>query len=103
MKITRRQALPVFTAAGLTAAGGLNALPGLNALLGSKSAQAEDLSTLMDTGPLGEHMKGDPNAPVTIIKYASMTCPHCRNWHIEVYPTITEKYINTGQGEVLFP
>ena len=24
---------------------------------------------------------GDPNAPVTIIEYASFTCPHCKNFH----------------------
>lgn len=102
MKLSRRQALPVFSAAGLTALGSLNGLPVANSLLGAKDANASGLSTLMDVGPLGEHIKGDPDAPVTIIKYASMTCPHCRAWHVNAYPEIKEKYINTGKAKLYF-
>lgn len=95
MKLSRRQTLPLLSAAGATALGGLNT-PGLNTVLGSSIANAANLSTLMDEGPLGEHIKGDVNAPVTLIKYASMTCPHCRAWHKNAYPIIKEKYIDTG-------
>ena len=98
MKITRREALPVFAATGVTAAGALSNIP----VIGSKVANAADLSTLMDKGPLGEHIDGDPNAPVTIIEYASMTCPHCRAFHKNVYPTIKEKYIETGKAKLYF-
>ena len=98
MKITRREALPVFAATGVTAAGTLTGFPAI----GSKFAHAEDLSTLMDAGPLGERIVGDENAPVTIIEYASMTCPHCRAFHKDVYPTIKEKYIDTGKAKLYF-
>lgn len=97
MKITRREALPVFAAGGLTAAGALNGLP----ILKSTHALA-DLSDLMEPGPLGERIVGDENAPVTIIEYASMTCPHCRAFHKEVYPIIKEKYIDTGKAKLFF-
>ncbi|MEM9329871.1 MAG: DsbA family protein [Pseudomonadota bacterium] len=90
MFISRRQVFPLFGAAGFTAFGAANGM------LGVSAANAEDLSDLMEPGPLGEHVKGDPEAPVTIIKYASMTCPHCRAWHVNAYPTIKEKYIDTG-------
>ena len=102
MKITRRQTFPVFTSIGFTALGGLNAIPALKPVIGSTKAQAADLSTLMEPGPLGEHIEGDINAPVTIIKYASMTCPHCRAWHKNSYPTIKEKYIDTGIAKLYF-
>ncbi len=98
MKITRREALPVFAATGVAAAGTLTGLPAI----GSRLAQAQDLSTLMDPGPLGERIVGDENAPVTIIEYASMTCPHCRAFHKDVYPIIKEKYIDTGKAKLFF-
>lgn len=99
MRLTRRETLPVLGAAGLVGAG---AMGGLNGFLGSEEARAEDLSTLMDPGPLGEHIIGDPEAPVTIIEYASMTCGHCRAFHVEVYPEIKEKYIDTGKANIYF-
>ncbi len=97
MKITRREVLPVFAAGGVTAAGALNGLP----ILKSTPARA-DLSDLMEPGPLGERVVGDENAPVTIIEYASMTCPHCRAFHKDVYPTIKEKYLDTGKAKLFF-
>src|SRR5262249_40128466 len=36
-------------------------------------------------------------APVTIIEYASMTCPHCANFAINTFPQLKEKYIDTGK------
>ena len=102
MKITRRDALPAIAAGGVVAAGSVNGLPGLNSVFGSKFAKAADLSTLMEPGPLGEHIVGDPDAPVTIIEYASMTCPHCRAFHLNVYPTIKEKYIDPGIAKLYF-
>ena len=46
---------------------------------------------------LAPHVLGDPNAPVTIIEYASLTCPHCATFHRETFPEIKEKYIDTGK------
>ena len=104
MKITRRKTLSFLGAAsGIALLGGagvfaINAVPGAD----TGVARAEDLSTLMDEGPLGEHIVGDPQAPVTIIEYASMTCPHCRTFHKDVYPAIKEKYIDTGKAKLYF-
>ena len=99
MNLTRRQTLPLFGAAGLATVG---VVGGPGDLLAVKPAFAQDLSTLMDPGPFGEHVVGDPEAPVTIIEYASMTCPHCRRFHKEVYPVIKEKYIDTGKAKLYF-
>jgi protein-disulfide isomerase len=52
---------------------------------------------LLQPGPLGEREYGNPNAPVTIIEYASLTCPHCRNYHAKVFPKVKRAYIDTGQ------
>ena len=40
---------------------------------------------------------GDPNAPVTIIEYASFTCPHCKNFHEGTFKKLKKNYINTGK------
>ena len=45
-----------------------------------------------------EQTLGDPQAPVTIIEYASLTCPHCAQFHTEVLPELKERYIAPGQG-----
>jgi len=40
---------------------------------------------------------GDPAAKVKIAEYLSFTCPHCANFHIEVYPRLKADYIDTGK------
>lgn len=49
-----------------------------------------------------EMIMGDPNAPVEIIEYASLTCPHCARFHTDVFPRLRENYIETGQVKFLF-
>jgi len=45
---------------------------------------------------------GDENAPVTMIEYASFTCPHCANFHSDVYPELKANYIDTGKIRFVF-
>jgi protein-disulfide isomerase len=40
---------------------------------------------------------GSATAPVTIIEYASMTCPHCAAFAVTTFPKLKEKYIDTGK------
>ncbi len=53
-------------------------------------------------GALGDMTIGDPDAPVTLVEYASYTCGHCANFHINILPTIKEKYVETGQVAFIF-
>lgn len=55
------------------------------------------LKDLMKPGPLGEKWLGSENAPVTMVKFASLTCPHCRAFHIRTYPQLKKQYIDTGK------
>ncbi len=61
------------------------------------AAQAETVSGLFDDIPLEDNVMGDVNAKVTIVEYASMTCPHCKTFHEEVLPGIKKKYVETGK------
>ncbi|MEM1382497.1 MAG: DsbA family protein [Pseudomonadota bacterium] len=45
----------------------------------------------------GDAIKGDPNAAVTVIEYASFTCPHCAAFHRDTYPRLQANYIDTGK------
>jgi protein-disulfide isomerase len=51
----------------------------------------------MQAGPLGEPALGSAEAPVTLIEYASMTCSHCANFAVKVFPTLKSKYIDAGK------
>jgi hypothetical protein len=50
----------------------------------------------------GDRAIGSADAPVTLIEYASTSCPHCADFHDEVYPTIESRYIDTGQVRFVF-
>jgi protein-disulfide isomerase len=50
----------------------------------------------------GEQILGNPNAPVTLIEYASLTCPHCAQFHTEVLPDLKERYIATGKVRMIY-
>ena len=56
-----------------------------------------NLAELMKPGPLGEKALGSPTAPVTIIEYASLTCPYCRKFHTTTYPRVKKELIDTGK------
>ena len=67
------------------------------AMMGTLAAQAET-----DKPAVTEMILGDVNAPIEIIEYASMTCPHCANFHSDVYPQLKENYIETGKVKFVF-
>ena len=45
---------------------------------------------------------GDPRAPLTIIEYASMSCPHCAEFHNFTLPKLKAEYIDTGKVRLIF-
>jgi protein-disulfide isomerase len=49
-----------------------------------------------------DFLLGARNAPVTIVEYASMTCPHCANFDKEVMPELRKNYIDTGKVKLIF-
>jgi protein-disulfide isomerase len=51
---------------------------------------------------LEEMILGDVNAPVTIVEYASFTCPHCKDFHLQSFLKLKKEYINTGKVKFIF-
>ncbi len=66
------------------------------------SAQDVNAAELLKPGPLGDKILGAENAPVTIVEYASVTCPHCATFHQQTYPALKSKYIDTGKVRLIF-
>jgi protein-disulfide isomerase len=60
------------------------------------------VADLMAPGELPDVVVGSPDAKVTIVEYASMTCGHCANFHNKVYPELKTKYIDTGKVRFVF-
>jgi protein-disulfide isomerase len=64
---------------------------------GRQVIQNPTVADIMQTGTLPEMSLGRPDAPVTIVQYASLTCPHCQAFHRETFPEFERTYIKTGK------
>ncbi len=54
-------------------------------------------------GPVVEDMAlGQDDAPVTIIEFASLTCPHCAEFHRDIFPRIKDDYIESGKVRLVY-
>jgi protein-disulfide isomerase len=60
------------------------------------------------TGALAQDAKplevalGAEDAPVTVVEYMSLTCPHCANFHNTVLPDVMKAYVDTGKVRMVF-
>jgi len=59
------------------------------------SAEAADKSWAID------EVMGKPDAPITIIEYSSLTCPHCAKFHADTMPQIKKDWIDTGKAKLI--
>lgn len=74
----------------------------LGSLLVWSPVQAEmaaaPVEGLLDPQPLPDVWMGRANAPVTLVEYASLTCPHCANFSVKVFPLLKSEYIDSGKA-----
>ncbi|MCA8927222.1 MAG: DsbA family protein [Alphaproteobacteria bacterium] len=93
--IGRRAALALVATAAvsLSLGGGVPA--------GSQARAADTGDLAVEIGP-DEHVIGDANAPVTIVEYASLTCPHCARFQTEVLPEVKKQLLDTGKARLVF-
>jgi len=93
--ITRRQF--VMSTSAAFALGTLGSFGAFEVFGGRADAETFSVLELEAKGPLDDIPMGSPTAPVTIIEYASMTCPHCAAFAVNTFPKLKEKYIDTGK------
>ncbi len=75
--------------------------------LGPLAASAQEAATseAPATAPLAEvpeMVLGNADAPVTLVEYASYTCPHCAAFHDTVFKDLKKDYIDTGKVKFVF-
>jgi protein-disulfide isomerase len=76
----------------------LKTLAGATLMLAGTPALAQE-----DNGAKVVEMAiGAEDAPVTMIEYSSYTCPHCANFHMNVFPDLKKDYIDTGKVRFVF-
>jgi protein-disulfide isomerase len=96
LPLHRRQLLLAGAALGVAGTGFAYSLPLL-----TSPARADDAppsaADLSDAGPNGDFWIGSDKAPVTIIEYASMTCPHCAHFSATTFPELQKRYIDNGK------
>ena len=62
------------------------------------NAQSSDA----DAAEIIDMVQGAEDAPITVIEYASFTCPHCARFHSDVYKLLRKNYIDTGKVKFIF-
>ena len=116
MSITRRRFFTVGSTFVLAAAGLSGVLlsplhlayadpaatPQTDAKTPTPPADPQLLAELAKPGPDGDVALGSAKAPVTIIEYASMTCPHCAHFSETTFPELKKRYIDTGKVRYIF-
>ncbi len=103
MTITRREFNAGIGAVALAGGAIVSGLAALDArFFGQAAAQTVSSVELMAPNPLGEMVMGSNDAPITIVEYASMTCPHCAHFHETTFPELKKQYIDTGKVRFIF-
>jgi protein-disulfide isomerase len=64
------------------------------------SKPAANAASLLAPTPQ-DRILGKPDAPITIVEYASLTCPHCAHFDKDVLPKLKEKWIDSGKAKLI--
>jgi protein-disulfide isomerase len=93
LRFSRRAALAATVLTALFASSAWSAPPP------SESTKAEDDSAVLVAKPvrLPDMVLGSATAPITVVEYSSLTCPHCAAFAENVFPMLQSKYIDTGK------
>ena len=91
MKFNRRETILLAAAASALS------LTGLTPAAAADGDVIDQAKLANVAGGYTDHVLGNENAPVTVIEYASPTCPHCGAFHNTVYEPFKAAYVDTGK------
>lgn len=91
MNFNRRETLILAAAASALS------LTGLSAAQAAEGDVVDQAKLLAPAGGIADQVLGSADAPVTVIEYASPTCPHCATFHNNVYEPFKAAYVDTGK------
>ena len=69
--------------------------------LSTQSAVAQEANDI-DTSDIVEMVLGNPDAEVTVVEYASFTCPHCASFHAGSFKDLKKDFIDTGKIKFVY-
>ena len=96
LNLTKRHLLGGIAAGALSAVVG--GVPSVALAVELPKADADvDMTEALKPGALPEMALGKEDAPVQIVEYMSMTCPHCATFHNTTFDAIKEKYVDSGK------
>jgi protein-disulfide isomerase len=72
--------------------------PTANPTPSGNDAPSVDMTALIDD----DSVKGDPDAPVTIVEFSDYECPFCARFYNDAYQQIKSKYIDTGKVKLVY-
>ena len=96
----RVSVLAIVAAAGLAACSEKAATPATETTATPAATGAtagKDWTQVIATTPEGGFRMGNPDAKVKLVEYASLTCPHCKDFHAEAAEKIKAAYVATGK------
>jgi len=69
-----------------------------------QSSQLQSGSQTIPTGSMDDDdpVKGDPNAPITIVEFSDFQCPFCKKFHATTLPLLEKNYIDTGKVKFVY-
>jgi len=76
-------------------------IPSLNAANAKALAEAQKKS-FTPRADTGSFSIGNPDAPVTILEFSSLSCPHCASFHKGALADIKKDYVDTGKVQFVF-
>jgi protein-disulfide isomerase len=82
---------------GCSKGGDNGSAPAANAPLKQIPAPNGDWTQVVSETPQGGYRMGNPNAPVKLVEYASLSCPFCARFDQEGVPTLRDKYVKSGE------
>lgn len=101
--------IPAIAAAAVAIAGGaywLTTTPAVEttAMTLPEISNIQTVSSDGATNEAGivEMVMGSEDAPITIVEYASFTCPHCATFHENVLVPLKADYVDTGKVKFIF-
>jgi protein-disulfide isomerase len=87
---------------GAQAAGETATPPAQTADAAKPAAKLPPASSPLFSPKADDIVIGDARAPVTIVEYASLSCPHCAHFSEEVLPQLKKEYLDTGKAKLAF-